>query len=129
GLASMGADAPPSAAAPKNALLCQKRGRGPPHDARQTSEHQRSCSELGSRMDRRDFIAMTAGLLVAPARAQAPHPWRIGYMSFGARPADGLVPASLREGLRDLGYVEGRNAVYIGRWAGAKRERLPELAA
>jgi putative ABC transport system substrate-binding protein len=35
----------------------------------------------------------------------------------------------LRQGLRDLGYVDGQNIVYVGKWAEARSERLPALAA
>ena len=55
--------------------------------------------------------------------------WRIGSLHASARPADGSPPAALREGLAALGYVEGRNVVYEGRWAEGKLARLPELAA
>ena len=55
--------------------------------------------------------------------------WRIGYLAAGARPPGGVPPASLRQGLHDLGYVEGQNVVYVGKWAEARSERLPALAA
>jgi putative ABC transport system substrate-binding protein len=55
--------------------------------------------------------------------------WRIGVLSAGASPPDGLPPAALRQGLAELGYAEGRNMVYEARWAEAKFGRLPELAA
>jgi putative ABC transport system substrate-binding protein len=36
---------------------------------------------------------------------------------------------ALAEGLRDLGYVDGRNLTFEGRYAGVRMERLPDLAA
>jgi len=55
--------------------------------------------------------------------------WRIGFL--GAASASGFARwvEALRAGLRDLGYVEGKNIVIEFRWAEEKYERLPELAA
>jgi putative ABC transport system substrate-binding protein len=84
-------------------------------------------------IDRRTFLAGTgAVLLAAPLAAEAQQAgkvYRVGLLAGGGAPPDGAVPASLREALRDLGYVEGKNIAYTGRWADAKLERLPELAA
>jgi putative ABC transport system substrate-binding protein len=57
--------------------------------------------------------------------AQVP---RIGFL--GATTESGVATrlAAFREGLRDLGYVEGKNLAIEFRWAGGKYERLPELA-
>ena len=54
--------------------------------------------------------------------------WRVAFFSGGATPADRDPPAALRGELAKLGYVEGQNIVYLGRWADARSERLPELA-
>ncbi len=81
---------------------------------------------------RRLVITLGAGALTAPFGSFAQQQgkvWRIGYLQGDARPADGLPPAALRQGLAELGYIEGRNVVYEGRWADAKFGRLPELAA
>ena len=84
-------------------------------------------------MDRRDFVGtITGALLGIPLTTeaqQAGNVWRIGFMSAGARPADGHAPLVLRQALRELGYIEGQNVIYIGRWAEARKERLPTLAA
>jgi ABC-type uncharacterized transport system substrate-binding protein len=83
-------------------------------------------------MKRRTFIASIAGGLVAvpfPSYAQQPAKvWHIGFLSGGARPPDGAPPAALRHALEELGYVDGKNVTYAGRWADAKIERLPALA-
>ena len=82
---------------------------------------------------RRGFIGTVAGgLLAAPLVAEAQQAgkvWRIGYLTYGARPSDGRPPVALREALVELGYVDGKTVTYVGRWAEAKRDRLPGLAA
>ena len=84
-------------------------------------------------IDRRTFTRALAGsLLAAPFVSHAQKPakiWRIGFLSGGPRPADGAPPAALRQALEELGYVDGKNVAYTGRWAEAKIERLPGLAA
>jgi ABC-type uncharacterized transport system substrate-binding protein len=78
-------------------------------------------------MDRRAFLAGAAALLAAPLAAkaqQAGRVYRVGYLSTGALP-----PEAFLQGLRDLGYVEGRNVVIDYRSAEGKPERLPALAA
>ena len=83
-------------------------------------------------MNRRSFLAGVAFALAAaprPAHAQQRgRTWRVGFLSGGARPPDGGPPPGLRQGLTELGYVEGQNVVYVGRWAEAKQDRLPALA-
>jgi ABC-type uncharacterized transport system substrate-binding protein len=83
-------------------------------------------------MDRRAFLGTLAGsLLVAPLAAEAQSTGkiaRIGYLSFNLATSPHLREA-FRQGLRDLGYVEGRNLVIEYRSAEGKRERLPALAA
>ncbi len=82
-------------------------------------------------MRRRAFITSIAlGFLVSRSGAaqQAGKVYRIGYLAAGVRPSDGALPPSLRQSLLELGYREGNNVVYAGRWAEVKRERLPALA-
>jgi putative ABC transport system substrate-binding protein len=83
-------------------------------------------------IDRRTFLAGTgAVLLAAPLGAeaqQAAKVSRIGYLAGNLAAAPRLEEA-LRQGLRDLGYVEGRNVVIEIRDAEGKPERLPALAA
>jgi putative ABC transport system substrate-binding protein len=83
-------------------------------------------------MDRRAFIGtLTGGLLAAPLAGeaqQAAKNARIGYLSPNLATSPHLREA-FRQGLRDLGYVEGRNLVIEYRDAEGKVERLPALAA
>ncbi len=82
---------------------------------------------------RRIVIAFGAGALAAPLASFAQQPpakiFRIGFL--GAESAAGYASRmeALRAGLRDLGYVEGKNIVIEYRWAEGKYERLPDLAA
>jgi putative ABC transport system substrate-binding protein len=74
-------------------------------------------------------VLAALGLLAAPLAVEAqtgkvPH---IGVLRQGFSP-DPLVEA-FRQGLRELGYVEGRNIRIEYRWAEGRAERLPELAA
>ena len=55
--------------------------------------------------------------------------WRVGFLNALARPANGLPPPALRNALTALGYTEGKNVTYEGRWAEGNVPRLPELAA
>jgi putative ABC transport system substrate-binding protein len=83
-------------------------------------------------LNRRAFLAVTLGVVAAPLAAGAQprgKTWRVAFLSGGARPPDGAVPPPLREALRELGYVEQQNVVYLSRWAEAQQERLPGLVA
>jgi putative ABC transport system substrate-binding protein len=53
----------------------------------------------------------------------------IGYVWPGARGSDPVETEALRQGLRDLGYVEGRNLVIEYRYAEGHPDRLPGLIA
>ena len=82
---------------------------------------------------RKLMVALGAGALAAPFRSFAQQPaakmHRIGFL--GPTSAAGIPGRleGLRAGLRDLGYVEGKNLVIEFRWAEGKYDRLPELAA
>jgi putative ABC transport system substrate-binding protein len=83
-------------------------------------------------MNRRDTVLALLALGTTPLTTFAQPTgkvYRVGFLSGGAPPPDGAPPASFRQALHDLGYVEGKNIAYTGRWADAKLERLPELAA
>ncbi|MBS0339087.1 MAG: ABC transporter substrate-binding protein [Proteobacteria bacterium] len=85
-------------------------------------------------MDRRTAISVVAAsaLLAAPLRGFPQRPnkvWHIGFLSGAARPPDDALPAALRQAMLDLGYEAGKSVTYTGRWAEAKPERLPGMAA
>jgi putative ABC transport system substrate-binding protein len=81
-------------------------------------------------MDRRVFVSGSVLLVLAPlgvAAQPAERVWRIGYLSEGGTEARFM--AAFRRGLRDLGYVEGRNVVIEERYAEQRSATLPALAA
>ncbi len=85
-------------------------------------------------MDRRAFLTgvIAGGLLAAPLAAEGQQPrgktWRVGFLSGSARPPDDAVPFSLRQALRELGYVEQQNVVYLGRVSSPCSFRYRQMA-
>ena len=83
------------------------------------------CSAVGC------IVTLTLSLLAAPltvtAQPRSTVP-RIGMLALGREESDPLGDA-FRQGLRDLGYVEGKNLVLEYRSAAGQNERLPALAA
>jgi len=86
-------------------------------------------------MDRRAFVTfIVAACLLRPLAVRAQPSGkvvRIGLLLPWTEqdPADPLALESLRRGLRDLGWVEGRNLLIEIRWAGGNPQRQRELAA
>jgi hypothetical protein len=82
-------------------------------------------------MRRRQFITLLGGAAAWPITARAQQPAKVARIGFL-----GLAPASawadqveaFKAGLRDLGYVEGKNIVIDFRWA-ESIDQLPEFAA
>jgi putative tryptophan/tyrosine transport system substrate-binding protein len=80
-------------------------------------------------------VTLTLSLLMASLVAEAQQPTkvhRIGWLSADFPPPSSTSQAreeALRQGLRDLGYVEGQNLVIESRYAEGSAERLPDLAA
>jgi putative tryptophan/tyrosine transport system substrate-binding protein len=88
---------------------------------------------LKSKIQNRKWVglfAIVVALTVCGARADAQQPTkipRIGILRTGSAP-DPFVEA-FRQGLRDVGYIEGKSIVIEYRWAEGKNERLSNLAA
>ena len=83
------------------------------------------------RLKRRDFITLVGGAAAAwplAARAQQSKMARIGALYIGTADAE-LFKKELREGLREVGYVEGQNIAFEFRSAEGNTDRLPALAA
>src|SRR6266700_1807660 len=84
-------------------------------------------------MDRRTFLfVFSLGVLSAPLAAEAQptgRVYRIGYLAPGSATVSQPFVEAFREGLRELGLVEGQNIVIDYRFAEGRFDRLPDLAA
>jgi ABC-type uncharacterized transport system substrate-binding protein len=82
-------------------------------------------------MRRRDLLGVLWSAAIAwpmGVRAQQPMPV-IGYLSSGSEEADAVRATGFRQGLNEIGYVEGQNVLIEYRWAEGHYDRLPALAA
>jgi putative ABC transport system substrate-binding protein len=85
-------------------------------------------------MRKKEVIAVALSILRftlwVPAQAQHPNKIaRIGYLAVSNEASHAPRVAGLRQGLRELGYIEGRNILIEYRYAGGSSARLSELAA
>ena len=87
----------------------------------------------GARMKRRALLGLLGGALAAPlasfAQRQPTKAFRIGLLGLVSAAGYARQVEALRQGFRDLGYVEGQNIVIEYRWAEGRYDRLPALAA
>ncbi|HEY5292415.1 MAG TPA: ABC transporter substrate-binding protein [Burkholderiales bacterium] len=83
-------------------------------------------------MNRRDTLIALVAFGAAPLRSFAQQPGkipRVGVLGVTSAVGYALQIEAMRQGFRDLGYVEGQNIVIEYRWAEGRRDRLPALAA
>jgi putative ABC transport system substrate-binding protein len=82
-------------------------------------------------MRRREFIKVVGSTAAWPlvARAQQPATPVIGFLSSRAPGESANVLSAFRDGLREVGFVEGQNLAIAFRWAEGRYDRLPALAA
>ena len=82
-----------------------------------------------SLIDRRTFIGTLAGgLLVSPFTTFAQQPTKLSRIGVLGNEAAGTPWDGFRQGMRDLGYVDGRNVTIDWRWAEGRSERFPAFA-
>ena len=78
------------------------------------------------------FVAIATFILASFRLAAAQQPnnvARIGFLAASSRSGMSHLTEPFLQGLREVGYVEGKNIAIEYRWADGKFERLPELAA
>jgi putative ABC transport system substrate-binding protein len=83
-------------------------------------------------MRRREFVILLGGTATWPLAARAQQTgkiWRIGFLSGASHESYSGLYAAFQLGMRELGYVEGKDFVGEARFAGGNYQRLPDLAA
>jgi putative tryptophan/tyrosine transport system substrate-binding protein len=82
-------------------------------------------------MKRRDFITLLGGAAAWPlaARGQQRAFPMIGLLSSRSPAVDAPFIALIRQGLNEIGFVEGKNVALDYRWAEGQYDRLAGLAA
>src|SRR5262249_38401295 len=85
---------------------------------------------------RREFIALIGGgcllLAVKVKRARGQQPTTLPVIGFlDSRSSDGMTSrlAAFRQGLKEVGLIEGEKVTVIYRWAEDRVDRLPEMAS
>jgi len=81
-------------------------------------------------MNRRDTLLalLAVGGATFASHAQQPSKQaRIGYTSFGTPEAQGYLYQAFKQGMRELGHIDGINVVFEDRWAMGNAERVPGL--
>jgi len=82
-------------------------------------------------MRRREFIALVSTLVASSnsLRAQESKPARLGYIWIGSKDSEHSTRDGIRQGMRDLGFAEGRDFVLEERYADSQTDRLPKIVA
>jgi putative ABC transport system substrate-binding protein len=77
------------------------------------------------------IVVLVVALLAAPLAAEAQQAGKIARIAFISTTASLESPttSAFRQGLQELGYVEGQNILIEWRWGGGTTERLPTFAA
>src|SRR5262245_38928507 len=83
-------------------------------------------------MNRREFISLLGGVAAAwPLAARAQQPAKVptvGFLGPNTRPAASEWVAEFVQGLRELGWIDGRSVAIEYRWAEGREERFSEIA-
>ena len=86
---------------------------------------------MAIRIQRREFITTIGGATAWPLAARSRQRTLpvVGFVNAGAPRALAVFAAAFRQGLEEIGYVEGRNVIIDYRWAGGAYDRLPQMTA
>jgi len=84
---------------------------------------------MHTKITRRTFCSMLLALPFSAQAQQSKKIARIGFLSATSASSQSLRVEAFRQGLRELGYVEGKNIVIEWRFAEGKADRLRELVA
>jgi ABC-type uncharacterized transport system substrate-binding protein len=99
--------------------------KGPwPGHAANAARHRRRGDRVSTRRQLITLLGSAAAWPLAAHAQQMGKQYRLGMLAVTRRPWDGLF-----EGLRDHGYVEGRNLIVERRYSEGRTERWPEIAA
>jgi len=93
---------------------------------------QHSALSWGEAMTTILCLCLTIAMVVAAATAEAQQPTkipRIGWLSGSSPSAIATRSEAFRQGLRELGYVEGKNIIVEWRYGEGKPDRVSEFAA
>ncbi|HEX7214369.1 MAG TPA: ABC transporter substrate-binding protein [Methylomirabilota bacterium] len=85
----------------------------------------------GMAIGRRAFLTLTTASLLVPARKAAAQTaakvHRVGFLGNSTQSLEANLVGPFREGLRERGYIEGRDLIVEYRWAEGQYERFPAL--
>jgi putative tryptophan/tyrosine transport system substrate-binding protein len=84
-----------------------------------------------AQLKRREFVTFLGGLAVWPLAARAQRTTRpiVGFLNSASADKYAYLAAAFRQGLNDLGFVDGQNITIEYRWAAGQYDRLSEMAA
>ena len=83
-------------------------------------------------MKRREFITLAGAAVAASSTSlsgQELRPARLGYVWIGSEGSEHSTRDGMRQGLRELGYAEGRDFILEERYADSQLDRLPKIIA
>ena len=104
-------------------------------DSQSDNPKSKTCAELGRSIQSRKWpglFAIVVALVGCVGMTEAQQPKkipRIGFLGATSPSVESARIEAFRQGLRELGHVEGKNIVIEYRWAEGKIDRLPDLAA
>src|SRR5262249_22080756 len=86
---------------------------------------------MASHIERRKFLAALGGAAAWPLRTRAEQVTRpaVGFLNSASADKYAYLAAAFRQGLNDLGFVDGQNITIEYRWAAGQYDRLSEMAA